>query len=165
MIILHVFSYTTVSVGNNPIDVAITSDGKFAYVTDASSDSLSVIDIGTNMLNATITLTSGTSPHGLVITPSILPLESLIVSAKSKKNNFLTESDLMTVLTWSTPLDGAIATQYKIYCDGVMIATIPAGDFRMYVDHNRKKNRTYVYQVIAEDETGAAAIGSVSIKS
>ena len=114
MIILHVFSYTTVSVGNNPIDVAITSDGKFAYVTDASSDSLSVIDIGTNMLNATITLTSGTSPHGLVITPSILPLESLIVSAKSKKNNFLTESDLMTVLTWSTPLDGAIATQYKI---------------------------------------------------
>ncbi|WP_338140843.1 transposase [Candidatus Neptunichlamydia sp. REUL1] len=44
----------TISVGNNPIDVEIASDGNFAYVTGASSDSLSVIDIGTSTVSATI---------------------------------------------------------------------------------------------------------------
>ena len=39
-----------ITVGKGPVGIAITPDGKFAYVTNASSDSVSVIDTQTNQV-------------------------------------------------------------------------------------------------------------------
>jgi len=155
----------SIPVGDNPIDVAVSADGRVAYVTNASGDTLSVINLITNTVTATIPVPTGTSPHGLVLTTFLLPPQSIAVSGKAKRDDFLVETDHFIQLNWSIPLDGAIPILYKIYRDGTHIASLPAGDFRSYKDHNLKRKRTYTYQVIAEDSLGPAAAGSVSLKA
>jgi YVTN family beta-propeller protein len=44
----------TVAVGSIPVDVSITPDGARAYVTNAGSNSVSVIDTSTNAVTATV---------------------------------------------------------------------------------------------------------------
>jgi YVTN family beta-propeller protein len=56
-----------VTVGPSPVGVAITPDGAFAYVTNAGSDTVSVIDTATNTVTTTVTVGSG--PGGVAITP------------------------------------------------------------------------------------------------
>jgi len=50
-----------------PSGIAITPDGLFAYVTNPQTDSVSVIEIASNMIVDTVTV--GDSPQGIVITP------------------------------------------------------------------------------------------------
>ena len=57
---------TNISVGNNPRAIAIT--GTKAYVCNGSSGTVSVIDTGTNTVSATITV--GTTPSAIAITPN-----------------------------------------------------------------------------------------------
>jgi YVTN family beta-propeller protein len=61
---------TPVSVGHNPTDVAITADGKKAYVTNAGSRSVSVINTATNAVVATVAV--GPFPLEVMITPDRL---------------------------------------------------------------------------------------------
>src|SRR5262249_53043396 len=57
-----------VSVGSNPESVAITPDGIFAYVTNASTDrTVMAIDIPTNTVVATIGV--GLNPFALAVKP------------------------------------------------------------------------------------------------
>ena len=57
----------TVPVGTNPIGVAITPDGKHAYVTNFTSNNVSVIDTATNTVVATVPV--GNNPVGVAVTP------------------------------------------------------------------------------------------------
>ena len=50
----------SITVGTGPLGVAITPDGKRAYVTNSDSGDVSVIDTATNMVVATIPV--GTLP-------------------------------------------------------------------------------------------------------
>ncbi len=60
----------TVVVGTCPAGVAITPDGKHAYVANQTSGTVSVIDAATNTVVATIPFVSNTdSPIGVAITP------------------------------------------------------------------------------------------------
>jgi YVTN family beta-propeller protein len=58
----------TIPVGTNPSGVAITPDGKYAYVTNVSSNNVSVIDTTTNMA-AAATIPVGTNPVFVGIIP------------------------------------------------------------------------------------------------
>jgi YVTN family beta-propeller protein len=64
----------SVPVGNNPFGVAVTPDGKLAYVTNygifntAPGHTVSVIDTATNQVKTTIPV--GLSPTGVAITPN-----------------------------------------------------------------------------------------------
>src|SRR5699024_4386572 len=58
---------TTVTVGTNPIGIAITPDGSHAYVANANSDNVSVIDTTSNTVAKTITV--GSTPSWVAITP------------------------------------------------------------------------------------------------
>ena len=58
---------TKVTVGSSPVGIAITPDGNYAYVTNESSGTVSVIEISTNTVTATVTV--GSSPVGIAITP------------------------------------------------------------------------------------------------
>ena len=51
--------------------MAITPDGDFAYVTNADSDNVSVIETATNTVTATIAV--GDNPIGVAITPEVGP--------------------------------------------------------------------------------------------
>jgi YVTN family beta-propeller protein len=58
---------STITVGTFPQDIAITPDGKYAYVSNGASGNVSVIDISTNTVTSTIGV--GTDPYGIAITP------------------------------------------------------------------------------------------------
>ena len=62
---LGVSNVATVTVGGSPFGVAITPDGKYAYIAN-SLENVSVIDTATNKVVATVATEKGT---GIVITP------------------------------------------------------------------------------------------------
>jgi len=57
----------TVKVGFDPYGVAVTPDGKKAYVANSNDNNVSVIDTTTN--NITSTVIVGPHPFGVAITP------------------------------------------------------------------------------------------------
>jgi len=59
---------TTVPVGKEPFDVAVTPNGEYAYVTNQGSNSVSVISTATNTVTATVTV--GNNPYCVAITPN-----------------------------------------------------------------------------------------------
>ena len=58
----------TVAVGESPQGVAVTPDGTRAYVTNLSSDTVSVIDTATNSVIGS-PIAVGWEPKGIAITP------------------------------------------------------------------------------------------------
>lgn len=59
----------TIPVGTGPVDVAITPDGAFAYVTNETDETVSVIATASNSVVATIPLAVGSKPRGIAISP------------------------------------------------------------------------------------------------
>ena len=59
----------TIPVGNGPVDVAITPNGQFAYVTNETDGTVSVIATASNSVVATIPLAVGAKPRGIAISP------------------------------------------------------------------------------------------------
>ncbi|MGH4025742.1 MAG: YncE family protein [Pseudonocardiaceae bacterium] len=57
----------TIHVGDDPEDIAITPDGRHAYIPNNSSDSVSVIDTASNTVTATVPV--GDLPDDVAITP------------------------------------------------------------------------------------------------
>ena len=57
----------TVAVGSGPSGVAVTPDGKHAYVTNAGFNTVSVIDTASNTVVATVPV--GSFPVGVAVTP------------------------------------------------------------------------------------------------
>jgi YVTN family beta-propeller protein len=66
-----------IAVGAGPSEVVVTSDGSRVYVSNANSSpgTVSVIDVATRTSPGTITV--GTSPEGIAITPCTTPLTPL----------------------------------------------------------------------------------------
>ena len=58
----------TITVGNDPVGVAITPDGKHVYVANCVDNTVTVIDTATGAVSATIAV--GTSPIGVAICPA-----------------------------------------------------------------------------------------------
>jgi YVTN family beta-propeller protein len=58
----------TVTVGPNPLEVAVTPNGLYAYATNYTSGTVSVISTATNTVVATITV--GTNPQDVAVTPN-----------------------------------------------------------------------------------------------
>jgi YVTN family beta-propeller protein len=56
-----------IAVGSDPSGVAVTPNGKHAYVTNHGSNSVDVIDTATNSVVATIPV--GAGPYGIAVTP------------------------------------------------------------------------------------------------
>ena len=57
----------TIGVGLRPVEVAVSPDGTRAYVTNGSSDTVSVINTAANQVAATIGVRSG--PSGVAVSP------------------------------------------------------------------------------------------------
>jgi YVTN family beta-propeller protein len=59
----------TIPVGNGSFGVAVTPDGKHAYVANALSNTISVIRTATNTVVATVALPVGSNPARVAVTP------------------------------------------------------------------------------------------------
>ena len=60
----------TVTVGTNPLGVAVSPDGTRAYVTNFGANTVSVINTATNTVTATITVGTGPAAFGQFIGPA-----------------------------------------------------------------------------------------------
>lgn len=88
---------TNITVGNAPIDVAFTPNGKTAYVTNSAGDSVSVIDVKTSSVKGS-PITGFAGPYGITITPNgesayVLELDQVGV-IDTKTNTVTTSIDL-----------------------------------------------------------------------
>jgi len=122
----------TIMVGLSPDAVAISSNGQYAYVSNYTSNTVSVIAL------------------------SDMPFQIFQITAQGcrTQNVFLTQRDIINKLTWSG--SGTLApTSYSIYRDAALtdlVATIPATGPLQFLDHNRQPNVIYTYYLIASDD-------------
>ncbi|MCP5504781.1 MAG: YncE family protein [Chlamydiales bacterium] len=152
-------------------DIAITSDGAFAYLTDIVNDTTELLDLTTDTFVDSISVVN--QPRDIVITPVLSvfpdnPTPFLTISGAYKRDHFLTETDLINVIEWSAPSNNTIPQSYKIYRDSKLIATIPGDKPRVFEDHNRKKNKSYTYMIAAEvfgeGQTDILASGTIVLR-
>lgn len=72
-----------VAVECEPTSIAITPDGKFAYVASRLSDTISVLDTATDAVTATITLPSGNGVSRLAVSPDGQRVYATVLGAHS----------------------------------------------------------------------------------
>lgn len=82
-----------------------------------------------------------------------IPPQVTTFSGSQVKNKYLTQTNLVNVLTWTAPISPLIANFY-LFRDGVKIATIPATGPFTYEDSNRKPNVIYTYQLTTVSAQG-----------
>jgi YVTN family beta-propeller protein len=128
--------------GSAPSNIAISSDGQSAYVTDTelTGGFAHEIDLATNTVVATIAV--GSNAFGIAITPVSSPNN---LKGKQKNNIFAFESELFNHLTWTASSTPNVVS-YNIYRDGVRIDSVASTEFD---DHNRKPGQSYLYAVTA----------------
>ena len=102
-----------IMVGNTPDAIAITPDGKHAYVANEADNTVSVIDTATNMVEAA-TITVGIDPIGVAFTPDgtqayVTNIGSNTVSVIGTASNTV----VATVLVGTGPLGVAVSPDGK----------------------------------------------------
>lgn len=82
------------------------------------------------------------------------------VSGVQKPDHFLTQTDLVNVITWNPPALGEAPAFYNVYRDNLtnLIAVVSAdAESLSALDHNRKKGRTYTYYLVSVGAGGTAS--------
>ena len=119
----------TINVGASPAYIAITPDGNYAYVSNYTSNNVSVIGI---------------------------PTFAVTVQGCKTQNVFLTQRDIINKLTWSVS-GSQLPVQYNIYRDALLtdlVATVSANGPLQFLDHNRAPNITYIYYIVGINAAG-----------
>ncbi len=122
----------TIEVGQSPANIAISSDGHFAYVSNFTS----------NVVN-------------------VIALQTFEITGEGCKtcNRFLTQTDLINKLTWSVS-GTSVPVSYFIYRDEALtdlVAIIPASEPFEFLDHNRRPNVTYTYYIVGTNDVGTTS--------
>lgn len=154
---------TTISLlpnGLAPIFAISTQDSLKVYTCNEGSNNVSIIDATSNAVLGEIMV--GVGP----IFAALGPAQSIRVSAKQEKNIFLTQTELINIVTWSAP-SNQNPVSYQIFRNAGLTdlaGTVPANGPLQFKDHNRKKNQTYSYFIVAIDQNGnSTLIGSTTI--
>ncbi|MFA6066739.1 MAG: YncE family protein [Candidatus Babeliaceae bacterium] len=121
-----------IAVDQSPDAVAISSNGEYAYVSNYTSNTVSVI-----------------------------ALQSFQISAQGCRiqNRYLTQIDLVNKLTW-TVSGASLPVNYLIYRDAELTdlaGTVLATESFVFLDHNRQPNITYTYYIVGINGVGIAS--------
>lgn len=158
---------------HTPVGVVFTQNGATAYVANARSGSFSVsiINAATNTVTAQGVVTDSSSffqrPQFIAIVPESSPTTSAItVTGTQQKNIFLTQTDYINVITWTTPTN-VTPVSYQLYRDAtltILAGTVPANGPLRFKDHNRNPKCTYTYYLVAVDQAGnKTLLGNVTV--
>jgi YVTN family beta-propeller protein len=109
-------------VGCEPTSVAISPNGRHAYVANRLSSTLSVIDTQTNLLTSTVALPSGSFPAGLVVAPD-------------GRYVYITLSNSHALLVVDTASSSVVGTPIAVGCGPHGIAITPDGAY-VYVTND-----------------------------
>jgi len=76
---------------------------------------------------------------------------------KQIKNRFLTQTDIVNIITFSAPVSGLTPVAYRIFRDlelTDLAATVSANGKLKFEDHNRKKGKVYTYYIVSVAANG-----------
>lgn len=152
----------TITVGTTPQDIALNGNETLAYVTNFGSDNISVINLSTNAVIATIS-DPGSGPFRITYLTTLRPTGT--ITGFQSRNRFLTQTDYINTISWEVASSTSIAF-YKIYRDAALsiLAAEVGGTTFEFEDHNRKPKTFYSYFLVAVDVNGnSTEIGSVTI--
>ena len=102
----------TIGVGSGPVGIAVSPDGKTAWVTNKSDNSVSVIDIVTRQ--TTTIIPAGSSPTGIAISP-----DGKKAFVANQASNSVSIIDIITYQTSSVITVGSAPTGIAISPDGM----------------------------------------------
>lgn len=122
-----------IAVGQSPADIAISPDGRFAYVTNYTSGAVDVI-----------------------------ALQSFQISAQGCRiqNRYINGTDLVNRLTW-TVSGSSLPVSYSIYRDAGLtnlVAEVSATEPFVYYDHHRSPNVIYTYYIVGTNSAGTTSV-------
>lgn len=122
-----------IAVGQSPAIIAISPNGEFAYVTNYSYNSVSVI-----------------------------ALQSFNITAQGcrTQNRYLTQTDFINRLTW-TASGKSLPISYSIYRDAQLTdlaGTVSATEPFIFLDHNRNPNINYTYYIVGTNRVGTTSV-------
>lgn len=140
----------TLPANSVPDRIAIASN--ILYVTDANPK-FHMIDLDNSYSVSTVNLTH--NPNNLTVLASpvtILPPAS--ISGYQAQMQFLTETDVINIISWTAPESGNAPVKYLVYRDDTsnLIAEVSADSLLTFEDHNRPKQASYTYYVTSVDE-------------
>lgn len=136
------------------------------YTPPPTVGSLTVnLDVNTQgyaVLAGTVSALTPPSSAGAV---HFLVFPPINLSGKQVKNKFLTQTDYVNCLSWEPNLASATLASYKIYRDSGLtdLAGIVPATQTHFKDHNRTKNTTYTYYIVAVDANGNASSPAVVV--
>jgi len=145
----------TIPVDPVPTEVAFSTDGTLAYVTSYANNLVNVINVATSTLSTSFPV--GMSPAGIAVCPDFNKL-----SASAKKDIFLTQTELFNAFSWTAFPTVLPTSEFRIYRDGSLIATLPLTQTE-YRDHNLPKNTTYTYVITQSINDNEVEVGSAVI--
>jgi YVTN family beta-propeller protein len=101
----------------------------------------------------------------MIIIPPSPPIDA---KGFQKSCRYLTQTDLINVIKWRSPLIGELPVVYRIYRDAALtdlVATVVASKNLKFEDHNRKKKKSYTYFIVSVSAKGTVSSPvSVTIK-
>ena len=134
---------TSIPLDNAPLDLAITPDGKTAYVTNPTSDLVTPIDLATGAPEPTIDV--GPEPFGIAIVPDQAPTASFAATpgATDTATSFDTSASLAPI--------GTIASYEWNFGDGTMTTTSSPT-----TSHTYTSGGTYTVTLRVTDSAGTS---------
>jgi DNA-binding beta-propeller fold protein YncE len=112
----------TIPTGNGPHEIALSSDGRFAVVTDYGGQprrTLTVIDLPTLRVARTIDLGTYTSPHGIVF----LPGDSLVAVTSEASRNLVLVNPIAGAVRSAIATEGAGSHMVGVTGNGALAYT------------------------------------------
>ena len=140
--------------------LAMDANGKFAYAANYDASTVSIIDVATNTVTGLVSdpdsRLQGAYPIAIAYT-----LHAPNAPAGCQTQNiFLTQTDVINVITWSPPATGSAPVSYRVYRDAALTdlaATLPASGPLLFMDHNRFAGVIYTYYIVAVDSNNNAS--------
>jgi len=154
----------TESTSNRVISHLYTSTGPFLVtLTVTNSAGTSTRQVFTGQ-----TVSNNGGPNATTSVKLTLLSPPTRLHGKQVANRFLTQTDLVNILTWNPPQTGELPVAYHIYRNSSLtqfVAKVSASKRLTFADHNRKEGKTYSYYIVSIDANGRqSAPTKISIK-
>ncbi len=111
--------------GRSPVAVAVTPDGRSAYIANSGNHTISVMDTATNTITATITLPTGAVPYSIAITPD--GTRAYVANSGNHTISVITTATNTITATITLPT-GAVPYSIAITPDGTRAYVANTGD-------------------------------------
>ncbi len=110
-----------------------------------------------NTVDASVTISGSDVVQNFALRP--IPLNPTNLTGTSIKNKFLTQTNRMNQITWSPSVSPDVVG-YRVYRNGQLVATIPAGGPYVYNDQNQSKGVAVTYTVVTVNAAGETSSGA-----